>query len=80
MVVYEIIVDVIRILNLVALTQVNFQKEIVNIDLQKIYQPVNKNVVLGNKLKALRVETLLTMDEAKTYCQNAKADIFFCKY
>ena len=77
MVVYEIIVDIIRILNLVALTQVNFQKEIGNIDLQKIYQPVNKNVVYGNKLKALRVETLLTMDEAKTYCKNAKADIFF---
>ena len=31
----------------------------------------------GNKLKALRVETLLTMDEAKTYCKNAKDDIFF---
>ena len=77
MMVYEIVVDVIRILNLVALTQVNFQKEIGNIDLQKIYQPVNKNVVYGNKLKALRVETLLTMDEAKTYCKNTKADIFF---
>ena len=65
MVVYEILVDIIQILNLVALTQVNFQKEIGNIDLQKIYQPVNKNVVYGNKLKALRVETLLTMDEVK---------------
>ena len=75
--VYEIIVDVIWILNLVALTQVNFQKEIGSIDLQEIYQPVNKNVVYGNKLKALRVETLLTMDEAKTYCKNAKADVFF---
>ena len=52
MVVYEIVVDVIRILNLVALTQVNFQKEIGNIDLQKIYQPVNKNVVYGNKFKS----------------------------
>ena len=51
--VYEIVVDVIRILNLVALTQVNFQKEITNIGLQEIYQPVNKNVVYGNKLKAL---------------------------
>ena len=76
MVVYEIIVDVILILNLVALTQVNFQKEIGNIDLQEIYQPVNKKVY-GNKLKALQVETLLTMDEAKTYCKNAKADIIF---
>ena len=36
MVVYEIVVDIIQILNLVALTQVNFQKEIGNIDLQKI--------------------------------------------
>ena len=76
MVVYEIIEDVIRILNLLALTQVNFQKEIVSIDLQKIYQPVNKNVVYGNKLKALRVETLMTMDEAKTYCKNAKLTYF----
>ena len=50
MVVYKIIVDVILILNLVALTQVNFQKEIGDIYLQKIYQPVNKNVVYGNKL------------------------------
>ena len=77
MVVYEILVDIIQILNLVALTQVNFQKEIGNIDLREIYQPVNKSVVYGNKLKALWVETLLTMDEAKTYCKNAKADIFF---
>ena len=44
MVVYEIIVDVILILNLVALTQVNFQKEIGYIYLQKIYQPLNKTI------------------------------------
>ena len=75
--VYEIIIDVIQVLNLVALTQVNFQKEIGNIDLQKIYQPINNNVVYGNKLKVLRVEPLLTMDEAKTYCKNAKSDVFF---
>ena len=55
----------------------DFQKEFRKINMQEQYQPAKQNLVYGERFKAKKVDTTLTMDEAKIYCKNAFSNVYF---
>ena len=75
--IFSINVEFLQTLTLLLSTQNTLKTDLENVNIVSIYQPFTQGTLYGDTYKVIKAPEKMTNIEAKSYCKNMKADLYF---